>query len=195
MPIAKSHRKSPIVYFIEYGAVKSRYESAWWSSKYYTKVTLLYEAKDCWSNVYRFGCAQSLLVFKREAWNRFLSVTLNYTDGKSRQPFGCRLYSNFITCRPHVYLEPLQPLSPAFFFFSAALPALSLVAVQPLSPAFFSTALPALSLSAVHPLPDDAQPERLKPPALIRLAMPIPARSFFKSLLSMFFLLSYRNQK
>lgn len=95
-----------------------------------------------------------------------------------------------LTCRPHVYLEALQPLSPAFFStsFSAALPALLLVAVQPLSPAFFSTALPALSLSAVHPL-DDAQPERLKPPALIRLAIPIPARSFFKSLLSILFLL------
>jgi hypothetical protein len=94
-------------------------------------------------------------------------------------------------------LVAVQPLSPAFFFtsslaFSAALPALSLVAVQPLSPAFFSTsfstALPALSLSAVHPL-DDAQPERLKPPALIKLAIPIPARSFFKSLLSILFLL------
>ena len=87
-------------------------------------------------------------------------------------------------------MEALQPLSPAFFFtsFSAALPALPFVAVQPLSPAFFSTALPALSLSAVQPLVD-AQPERLKPPALIRLAIPIPARSFFKSLLSILFLL------
>ena len=73
--------------------------------------------------------------------------------------------------RPHNYLEPPQPLSPAFFLPSSA---------------GFSVALPAPSFSAAQPLPDVAQPERVMLPAPIKLTMPMPARSFFTSSLFMF---------
>lgn len=138
-----------------------------------------------------------------------------FTDAKSRQPTGCRLFVYLFTCRPHVYLEPPQPLSPAFFFTSS-------VAVSTASSAFFVasssaaslassafffasstvsaalsagastafSALPAPSLSAAQPLPVAAFPGRaMPPPAPIRLAMPKPARSFFRSFFSMMFLL------
>lgn len=118
------------------------------------------------------------------------------------------LTSSISMCRPHIYFEPPQPLVPDSFSgssptaslvffasssaafstassaslvtFSTVLPALSLVPPQPL-PAACSTlsALPALSLAVeAHPLPD-APPGSVSPPALIRLAMPKLARSFF----------------
>lgn len=130
-----------------------------------------------------------------------------------------------LSCEPHVYLEPPQPLSPAgfstaflaasaaalaasssaFFFNSSsvrgavasflpsppaacstafsALPALVLVALQPL----VSATLPALPVPVLAPqplLPAAWAPGKVMPPALIRPAIPRPARSFFKSLQS-----------
>lgn len=115
------------------------------------------------------------------------------------------------TCRPHVYLEPLQPLSPAFFFtsstasfaFSSAFSTTAFAssfASSTIASAFccvfsatasvssftFSTAPPALSLVPDQPLPD-AAPACPAPPALMRLAIPRLARSFFRSFFSILY--------
>lgn len=136
------------------------------------------------------------------------------------------LESTCLSCEPHAYLEPLQPLPPAgfsaalfasaaalaaasssaFFFISSsvsgtaspvfstpaacstalsALPALALVALQPLAAGLSAfSALPVPVLAPQPLLPAAWAPGKVMPPALIRPAIPRPARSFFKSLQS-----------
>lgn len=90
---------------------------------------------------------------------------------------------------PALSLVAVSPLSPAsfsiFFFSSSALPAPSSVPLQPLASGFSTTlsAPPALSLVALKPLAG-VLPGNAMPPALIRLAIPRLASSFFISFFS-----------
>jgi len=102
-------------------------------------------------------------------------------------------------CKLHCYLLPLQPLPPAFSAFSSAcsfafsvLTAPFLSAPQPLPPVFFSafSALTALSSLAPQPLPPIAVPLVSGNP-VSKLAIPTPANIFFKSFVSIYYLLCH----
>jgi len=117
-----------------------------------------------------------------------------------------------MSCGPHDYLEPPQPLPPAGFSifissltaspassaFFAASSAVSLIASAAFS--VFSSATSAACSTAFSALPVLGVPPQALPPAacaagmvmlpeLTNAATPSPARSFFRSLLSIFFLL------